>query len=140
MKKLYHLFTMLVAVAIIAACSSTANTGATTAKNEKDYSNLNSLADILRTMGGVQVSGVGSSVTVSIRGTQTIMLNTQPLYVIDGMPLGNDYNLANSSVRPADVKSVQILRDKAQTLKYGEPGTNGVIVIKTKSGDDISKK
>jgi outer membrane receptor protein involved in Fe transport len=139
MKKIYHILTMMIAVAVFAACSSTANTGATTAKKEKDYSNLNSLADVLRTVGGIQVSGVGSDVTVLIRGQQTIMLNTQPLYVVDGMPLGNDYSMANNAVRPADIKSIQILRDKAQTLKYGEPGTNGVILIKTKSGDTAKK-
>ncbi|HEX9650887.1 MAG TPA: TonB-dependent receptor plug domain-containing protein, partial [Cyclobacteriaceae bacterium] len=95
--------------------------------------------DVLRTVGGIQVSGVGSDVTVSIRGQQTIMLNTQPLYVIDGLPIGNDYSMANNAVRPSDIKSIQILRDKAQTLKYGEPGTNGVVVIKTKSGDTAKK-
>jgi TonB-dependent SusC/RagA subfamily outer membrane receptor len=47
--------------------------------------------------------------------------------------------MANNAVRPSDIKSIQILRDKAQTLKYGEPGTNGVVVIKTKSGDTAKK-
>lgn len=71
----------------------------------------------------------GSMGSVTIRGTSSISGNTEPLYVIDGIP----YDDA-STVNPADIASMQVLKDAASSAIYGSRGANGVILITTKSG------
>lgn len=81
---------------------------------------------------GVTVSGTsgapGASPTVRIRGTGTVN-NSDPLYVIDGVPI-ND--IANFNM--ADAASIDVLKDASATAIYGSRGANGVILIQTKKG------
>ena len=70
----------------------------------------------------------GSLPSVRIRGVSSISSSTEPLYVIDGIPMSNAY------VNPADVESIQVLKDAASSAIYGSRGANGVIIITTKSG------
>ncbi|MCF8360605.1 MAG: TonB-dependent receptor [Prolixibacteraceae bacterium] len=81
---------------------------------------------------GVQIasnSGApGSSLTVRIRGVGTIG-NADPLYVVDGLPVG-DANFLN----PADIEDVQILKDASACAIYGAAAANGVVLITTKRG------
>jgi TonB-linked SusC/RagA family outer membrane protein len=73
--------------------------------------------------------GTGSSVV--IRGNGSINGNTDPLYVIDGIPT----NASNfRSINPSDIESATVLKDAAATAIYGNRGSGGVIVIKTKRG------
>ena len=73
--------------------------------------------------------GTGSSVV--IRGNGSINGNTDPLYVIDGIPT----NASNfRSINPSDIESATVLKDAAATAIYGNRGAGGVIVIKTKRG------
>lgn len=67
--------------------------------------------------------------SVRIRGASGFNSNTQPLYVIDGIP-GADPNI----VSPDDIESFNILKDAASTAIYGSRGSNGVIIITTKKG------
>jgi len=66
---------------------------------------------------------------VRIRGASGFNSNTQPLYVIDGIP-GADPNI----ISPNDIESFNILKDAASTAIYGSRGSNGVIIITTKKG------
>ena len=83
---------------------------------------------------GVQVttgSGApGSSATIRIRGTGSVNGNRSPLYVVDGAP----YASAISSINPADIENITILKDAAATSIYGSRGANGVILVTTKKG------
>ena len=97
---------------------------------------------------GVQMSnstsmpGVWSEIYV--RGRGSLNSGTQPLYVIDGMPVSsesdgiwsgtNDYFDPMAAVNPADIESVTVLKDAAATAIYGSRAANGVIVITTKKG------
>ena len=75
-------------------------------------------------------SGIpGSELNIKIRGVNTINGNSNPLYVIDGIPRDNMTNL-----NPGDVASIQILKDASATSIYGSRGANGVILIETKQG------
>ncbi|MEO6758554.1 MAG: TonB-dependent receptor plug domain-containing protein, partial [Saprospiraceae bacterium] len=65
-----------------------------------------------------------------IRGLRTITGNTQPLYVVDGVP-GVDL----FSVDPSDIVAVDVLRDAASTAIYGGRGTNGVVLITTRPAE-----
>lgn len=71
----------------------------------------------------------GAKSTVIIRGLGTITGNSDPLYVIDGFPSNSD-NFR--SINPNDIESASVLKDAAAIAEYGNRGSNGVIVIKTK--------
>lgn len=73
----------------------------------------------------------GAKPTVIIRGVGTFSGNTDPLYVIDGFPTNSD---SFRSLNPNDVESMEVLKDASATAQYGNRGSNGVIVIKTKQG------
>lgn len=93
---------------------------------------------------GVQVtinSGVpGAGASVRVRGTNSISANSEPLYVIDGIPAVQGtssqdptYNPLNE-INPNDIASIQILKDASSTAIYGSRGANGVILITTRRG------
>ena len=66
-----------------------------------------------------------------LRGTNTIMGNEEPLFVVDGIPLAaNPANLTAINIH--DIDTVKVLRDAASTSMYGVRGTNGVIIIVTR--------
>ena len=98
----------------------------------RDFSRYTSLADILRQQPGVIVTGSGQNARVEIRGINSIMLDTRPLYVYDGVQLGRDYAQVNNLVDRATIKSIRVLRSLDETNFYGEQGRNGVVIIKSK--------
>jgi TonB-linked SusC/RagA family outer membrane protein len=71
-----------------------------------------------------------SRAQVRIRGVATINGNASPLYVVDGVQVGTDA----SFVAPADIESIDVLKDASATAIYGSAGANGVIMITTKHG------
>jgi len=92
-------------------------------------------------------SGVpGSKNRVSIRGIGSITAGNEPLYVIDGVPINNtsgDTGAWSSQsmnglddFNPADIESVQVLKDASSAAIYGSRATNGVILITTKKGQE----
>ena len=92
-----------------------------------------SLADVLRKNTSLEVSGVGNNVRVFVRGMGSIKLNTQPLFVIDNVPVGNTYAMANNAINPSDIYRVRVLRSLSETTTvWGEQGNHGVILIQTK--------
>lgn len=102
----------------------------------------------------MQTSGApGSSSSIRVRGQATINSNAEPLYVIDGVIVqthgtsGADYGLGDklgngaastisplSTINPADIVSMEILKDASATAIYGAQGANGVVLITTKRG------
>jgi TonB-linked SusC/RagA family outer membrane protein len=99
---------------------------------------------------GVQVTQVsgrpGGETSIRIRGTSSINAGNEPLFVIDGMLITNDNNQLNggavagsplnglASINPADIESIEILKDASATAMYGARGSNGVVIISTKRG------
>ena len=73
----------------------------------------------------------GDEFSVAIRGTSSISAGSAPLYVVDGLPLGNNIG---ESLNPNDIASITILKDASSTALYGARGANGVILITTKKG------
>ena len=71
-----------------------------------------------------------ANAAVRIRGVATINGNASPLYVVDGVQIGNNANFIN----PADIESIEILKDASATAIYGSAGANGVVMITTKHG------
>lgn len=100
-------------------------------KASRDYARYNSLADILRQQPGVIVMGAGQNVKIQIRGDNSMMLDTRPLFVYDGVRMGRDYAQVNNAIDRASIKSIRVLSSLSETNFYGEDGRNGVIVIKS---------
>ena len=71
-------------------------------------------------------------IAIRIRGTTTIHGSSEPLYVIDGLPIRPGPGGALFGINPYDIESIEVLKDPASTTMYGVRGANGVIVITTK--------
>ncbi|MFT7589259.1 MAG: TonB-linked SusC/RagA family outer membrane protein [Limisphaerales bacterium] len=103
---------------------------------------------------GVQITSssaiAGSPVTVRVRGTSSFQASSEPLYVVDGVPIitgnyssnsANNWGLAPAQesnalaqINPTDIESIEILKDASAAAIYGARGANGVVLITTKSG------
>lgn len=131
-----------------------------TAKDITESGSTNFASALYGKAAGVKVStapgGASSAVNVQIRGISSINGNTQPLYVVDGIPirlyndlsghLGSDANNGgywdNQRVRgngvldinPEDIESINILKGASASALYGSEANNGVVVITTKKG------
>lgn len=109
---------------------------------------------------GVQItqssSEPGGGMAIRIRGASSINASNEPLYVIDGFPIDNSPSMTASdgttfsivqtgtnnapknplnSINPADILSIEILKDASATAIYGSRGANGVVLITTKKGN-----
>lgn len=71
----------------------------------------------------------GAEPQIRVRGVNTINGNSNPLYVIDGVPRDQ-----MTDINPNDIASIQVLKDASSTAIYGSRGANGVILIETKQG------
>ncbi|MCE4566609.1 TonB-dependent receptor [Maribellus sp. CM-23] len=88
-------------------------------------------------MAGVQVLQTtgepGAALTIKVRGTGSITAGNDPLYVIDGIPADRGAQ-AVESVNVDDIESIEVLKDASAAAIYGSRGSNGVVIITTKSG------
>lgn len=93
---------------------------------------------------GVQVISAGGlpggGVSVRVRGTNSITANSEPLYVVDGVPATQGTSSSDPTqnplvtINPNDIESIDILKDASATAIYGTRGANGVILITTRRG------
>ncbi len=106
---------------------------------------VNALSGKVSGVNITQSSGdIGASSRITIRGISTIFGNSQPLIVVDGAVLDNNtYAGGNSGtdvpngladINPQDIETINVLKGGAATALYGMRGTNGVVVVTTKSG------
>ena len=72
--------------------------------------------------------GLGSTPSIMVRGIGSMNADTEPLWVVDGMPYSGDINNINT----ADIESISVLKDAASNALYGARGANGVIMVTTK--------
>ncbi len=91
------------------------------------YASYNSIYDMIRgEVPGVAVNGT----SIMIRSTTTVNGNTEPMFVVDGVPVNTIDN-----IQPIDVRSISILKGSSAAV-YGSRGSNGVIIINLLHGDD----
>lgn len=82
---------------------------------------------------GVEVLPLpGGGVSVRIRGATSLTLSTEPLYVVDGMPINAEPGGALKWLPPQEIQKIEVLKDIGSTAFYGVRGANGVILITTK--------
>ena len=83
---------------------------------------------------GVQVTSYdgqpGKDPVIRIRGIGSMSANSKPLYVVDGVPFDGSI----SSINPADIETMNVLKDASASAIYGSRGANGVVIITTKQG------
>lgn len=115
-------------------------TGATVQLKGDDIAKLNTTNPLSAMQGqtpGVNIVSTsgqpGAAMSVTIRGLGTVG-NSQPLYLIDGV--GGDITTLN----PADIESIDVLKDAASAAIYGAQAANGVVLVTTKSGKEGSSK
>jgi len=96
---------------------------------------LNVVNSLSGKVAGISVSqsgaGVGSESRVILRGNRSIAGSSQPLYVVDGVPILSDVG----DVNPDDVESISVLKGPNAAALYGNRANNGAIIITTKKGD-----
>lgn len=114
-------------------------TGSVASVSTEDLQNIpNSRVDQLLQgrAAGVQVTSVsgapGAGTVIRVRGGNSIEGSNEPLWVIDGIIVGQNFNLNN--LNSNDIKSIEILKDASSIAIYGSRGANGVVLVTTKSG------
>lgn len=117
--------------------------------NTRDVNFVNSISG---KAAGVEIrkssSGPGGSTKIQIRGSKSLSGDSQPLFVIDGIPMVNnrgnqpgvwdgvDQGDGLSQLNPDDIESMSILKGANAAILYGSQGANGVVIITTKSGKE----
>lgn len=129
-------------------------TGSVGSMNTKDIMETSPLSFVNAMQGrlsGVQISSssgeLGAASRITIRGSNSVYGSSLPLYVIDGVQMEmNSDEIASasmgersqldpmSSINPADIESIEVLKDASATAIYGSRGANGVVIVTTKSG------
>lgn len=115
---------------------STAATTTVSAETFENRPNVTLLQSLQGAAPGLTVSTSSGSpgtakIDLLVRGLGTLSADTQPLFVIDGVPTNS---VLFRSINPEDIESASVLRDAIATSIYGNRGANGVVVITTKSG------
>ena len=90
---------------------------------------------------------VGQGIKIRIRGTSSISANSQPLYVVDGLPISteslsdglNEPTNPLADINPNDIESIEVLKDASASAIYGARAANGVVLITTKKGKNNQK-
>jgi len=107
----------------------------------KDKPNSNFAQAISGKMAGVRISNTnaapGGGTNIVIRGVSSINASNSPLVVIDGFPMKDGFNKNENplnSINPADIESIEVLKDASSSAIYGTQAANGVILITTKKG------
>ena len=114
-------------------------TGALTRVGEKELASkpvANAFEALQGKAAGVDITSSerpGSLGNIMIRGTRSLNASSDPLYVVDGVPLQSG---GIEALNPRDIESIDILKDASSTAIYGSRGANGVVLITTKRGQE----
>ncbi len=117
-------YAYLLLICVLVACAPSANVATT----QRDYGTYQDMLGALRAVPGLQVTQDGR---IYLRGIGTITNETQPLFVVDNVPLGRGYSAVNW-VNPGDVANITIKKGLSATTRWGEDANHGVILINTK--------
>lgn len=130
-------------------------TGAVSTVNSKDFNGgvIASPEQLIQgRAAGVQITSAsgepGAGINIRIRGTSSVRNGNNPLFVVDGVPLGGGGSIAGNEsgigataarnplnfLNPNDIESITVLKDASETAIYGSRGANGVVLITTKKG------
>lgn len=137
------ILSLLVLVSLtLAGCSSTRTNSTADVQDLNSKKDVNEtkvdvtsgvdLATYLRRLPGIIVRGSGSGTQIQVRGNSSFGTSSDPLFVVNGTILGTSYSSLLSTVDPADIASVKVLKNASETAAYGIQGGNGVLEFKLK--------
>lgn len=129
-----HYFIGLFALLLLVSCDTGKKATKDTAMVEpvqQDFKGQRQLIDYLRRMPGVEVRGAGNNVLVLVRGVKSITGDNNPLYVVDGVQMGNNYSQVAALADRFAIDKVVVL-PPPRSARYGSLGQNGVIEITTR--------
>lgn len=126
---------------------STDNIARVTAKDIQQIPVANVQNALVGKLAGVQITQtngkVDGGINIRVRGAASISAGTEPLYVLDGIPLVTSDESTNGAatnplltLSPNEIESIDVLKDASSAAIYGARGANGVIIITTKKGKD----
>ena len=127
--------------------NSTDNIARVTAKDIQQIPVSNLQNALVGKLAGVQITQtngkVEGGINIRVRGAASISAGTQPLYVLDGIPLINDDESSNGAptnplltLSTNEIESIDVLKDASSAAIYGARGANGVVIITTKKGKE----
>lgn len=87
------------------------------------------LTDYLRRIPGMLIQGSGPGATVRVRDQRSIETDTSPLFVVNGVILGNNFASLYSGIDPNEISRIRVLKTASETNRYGLQGGNGVLEI-----------
>jgi len=125
----------------------TDNIARVTAKDIQQVPVANVQNALVGKLAGVQITQTNGKVeggmNIRVRGAASISASTQPLYVLDGIPLITDDESSNGAptnplltLSPNEIESIDVLKDASSSAIYGARGANGVVIITTKKGKE----
>ncbi|TDP02069.1 SusC/RagA family TonB-linked outer membrane protein [Flavobacterium sp. 245] len=125
----------------------TDNIARVTAKDIQQVPVANVQNALVGKLAGVQITQTNGKVeggmNIRVRGAASISASTQPLYVLDGIPLITDNESSNGAptnplltLSPNEIESIDVLKDASSAAIYGARGANGVVIITTKKGKE----
>lgn len=85
----------------------------------------------LKQLSGVQVQGDGPGAQILVRGINSLTLSSAPLFVLNGIPIGNEFSEVYYAVDVQLLRKVRVLKSAVETSAYGMRGSNGVIEMVT---------
>ncbi len=147
MKKLsIYLLLSLVTLFVISCTASNSADNPNTARKDAAEKGQNlgapteniPLANYLRKIPGLRITGRGSTAKVTIAGlgNSSLMASNSPLFVLDGVRMGTDLSQVSGLVETSNIKNIKVLKNASDTSFYGSSGANGVILITTKKGKE----
>ena len=149
MVKLKNILISASVVLFLTNCATTSPGTTGQGKELKDYSVYANMFDALRSVSGVTVNRSGrggggnsvnsggsvvrnnSGVEVSIRGSQSATNTNEPLFVLNGIPLGRGFDNI-TDINPVDIEKITVQRGLAAANRWGSEGNSGAILITTK--------
>lgn len=102
----------------------------TAMEKSKDLAKI-TLIDFLRNQPGIQIRGSGNFYKILVRGHKSFQDADDPLYVLDGVPIGRSYNDAAMTIDVTQIETVKVI-PPPRAGRYGNRGQNGVIEFTTK--------
>lgn len=135
-----HFLSLLIVVGslLLSGCASSGSTSSDNNRNrgnEVVVDNPNLGLDVyLRRLSGVRVQGSGQSAQISIRGSSssTLLSDPRPLFVVDGVRAGRSFARIYTMLNMQYVSAVRVIKLSRATILYGHEGSNGVIEIVTR--------
>lgn len=133
--KIYAYSVAIAGLLILTSCASSGMAG-DSEQSDSDtisvYDPSLTLADYIRRAGGVNVHNIDGRTRIRIRGNLSFNSTSDPLFVVDGVRSGTDYDHVDSLVPLNFIQSIQVLKGSEASSRFGLAASSGAIIISTK--------